>query len=129
MQKRFRISVDGRPFDVVVEEVPLDGAAVAAVPAAPAPLAPLTPLAPLAPLPPLAAHEAAAGEQVAPLAGVVDSIPVAVGQTVAVGDVVAVIEAMKMKTDVVCRTAGTVRAIPVAVGQPVEAGSVLVVVG
>jgi biotin carboxyl carrier protein len=48
---------------------------------------------------------------------------------VAVGDVVAVIEAMKMKTEVVSDAAGQIRSIAATVGQPAEAGAVLVVVG
>jgi biotin carboxyl carrier protein len=125
MQKRFRVNVDGRDFDVVVEEIAGEGVAPLPSPAAPI-AAPV-----VAPPPRTAAPvvQAGAGEQTAPLGGVVESLPVAVGSVVAVGDVVAVIEAMKMKTEVVSRAAGTVRAIPVAVGQPVEAGTILVVIG
>jgi len=126
MQKRFRVNVDGRDFDVVVEEIAAEGASP--LPTAAAPLAapvvapqPRTAPAPVVP--------AGAGEQITPLGGVVESLPVVIGQAVAVGDVVAVIEAMKMKTEIVSHVAGTVRAIPVAVGQPVETGTVLVVVG
>lgn len=129
MQKRFRVNVDGRDFDVVVEEIAGEGVSPLPSPAAPlaAPLA-----APVIAPPPRTAQPvvaAGAGDQVAPLGGVVESLPVAVGAAVGVGDVVAVIEAMKMKTEVVARAAGTVRAIPVAVGQPVEAGTILVVLG
>ena len=123
MQKRFRVNVDGRDFDVVVEEIAGEGSSP--LPTAAAPLAAPV-VAPVA-APPRTG--AGAGEQTAPLGGVVESVPVAVGQAVAVGDVVAVIEAMKMKTEVVSRVAGTVRAIPVTVGQTVEADTVLVVIG
>lgn len=128
MQKRFRVNVDGRDFDVVVEEIAGEG--VSSLPTAPAPLA--APVAPVvAPAAPRTAVPVAAGagDQTAPLAGVVESLPVAVGAAVAVGDVVAVIEAMKMKTEVISRVAGTVRAVPVTVGQAVDAGAVLVVIG
>lgn len=126
MQKRFRVNVDGRDFDVVVEEIAGEGAS-------PPPAWSPSSATPVAPPPPRPASAAPVpegpGEQTAPLGGVVESLPVAIGQAVAVGDVVAVIEAMKMKTEVVSRAAGTVRAIPVTVGQPVESGTVLVVVG
>lgn len=126
MQKRFRVNVDGRDFDVVVEEISTDGGVVAAPVFASAPVA----AAPIAPPPPPVntGASAVAGAQTAPLSGVVESLPVAVGAAVAVGDVVAVIEAMKMKTEVISRVAGSVRSIAVAVGQPVEAGEVLLVV-
>ena len=127
MQKRFRVNVDGRDFDVVVEEIAGEGASPLPTPATPL-VAPVTaPIAAPVVAPPRVG--AGAGEQTAPLGGVVESVPVAVGQAVAVGDVVAVIEAMKMKTEVVSRVAGTVRAIPVTVGQTVEADTVLVVIG
>jgi biotin carboxyl carrier protein len=126
MQKRFRVNVDGRDFDVVVEEIAGEHVAPLPMPAT-APAAPV--VAPPAPRAAAMAVQAGAGEQTAPLGGVVESLPVTVGQTVAAGDVVAVIEAMKMKTEVVSHVAGTVRSIPVAVGQPVEAGTILVVIG
>ena len=125
MQKRFRVNVDGRDFDVVVEEIAGEGPSV--LPPTTASIA-----APVVAPPPRAATPtvpAGAGEQTAPLGGVVESLPLAVGQAVAAGDVVAVIEAMKMKTEIVSNVAGTVRAVPVAVGQAVEAGTVLVVIG
>lgn len=128
MQKRFKISVDGRGYDVIVEEVPMDGAV-----AAPPPMATASAVAHAeavaAPVAPRAPVAAGSGAQTAPLSGVVESILVSVGQQVAVGDVVAVIEAMKMKTEIVCRAAGAVVAIPVTVGEAVDAGTVLVEIG
>ncbi len=128
MQKRFRISVDGRSYDVMVEEVPLDGA-VAAAPMASA-VAQAAVQAVAAPPPP-AQSSAPAGDGAitAPLSGVIDSIAVQVGQRVAVGDVIVVVEAMKMKTEILARHEGVVTALPVAAGQPVEAGAVLAVIG
>ena len=127
MQKRFRVNVDGRDFDVVVEEIAGEGVSPLPPTQSTVPVA-----APVVAPPPRAAApvaQAGAGDQTAPLGGVVESLPLAIGQAVAVGDVVAVIEAMKMKTEVISNVAGSVRALPVAVGQAVEAGTVLVVVG
>ena len=56
---------------------------------------------------------AVAGAEVAPLAGVVVSIDVALGQTIEAGDKIATIEAMKMKTDVYAKGAGRVASIAV----------------
>ncbi len=124
MHKHFKISVDGRAYDVIVEEIASDG--TAPMPAAPVAAASAVAraeafAAPSAPPPPVSA-----GAQVAPLGGVIDSIAVTVGTVVAVGDLLAVIEAMKMKTEILARVSGTVAAIPVQVGQAVDAGAVLV---
>jgi biotin carboxyl carrier protein len=130
MKKNFRITVDGRSYNVVVEDLDagadpthaLAGASAPAVaPAAPATLAPPAPSAPLAP--------AGAGSIVAPLGGVVVSIDVALGRDVAVGDKVATIEAMKMKTDVLSRVAGKVFNIAAKANENVETGQVLMTVG
>jgi glutaconyl-CoA/methylmalonyl-CoA decarboxylase subunit gamma len=130
MRKNFRITVDGRSYDVVVEDVDqasepaqLPGAAVAPAPVA---LAPAHASAP-APAPaPLAAPAAGgAGTIAAPIGGVVRSIDVAIGRVIAVGDKVATIEAMKMKTEVVSKIAGKVTNIDAQVNEPVETGQVL----
>jgi biotin carboxyl carrier protein len=129
MFKKFRINVEGRIYDVVVEELPADGIeafpAVPAFPAAPAASAgvPPSPLAAAVQSPP------GAGDEVAPLAGVVDSIDVAMGTTVTIGDKIAVIEAMKMKTDVFAKHGGTVTKIFVGVHDGVETGQVLLTIG
>lgn len=65
---------------------------------------------------------------VAPLPGGVISIDVKVGDTVAEGDVVAVIEAMKMSVEVNAPSAGTVREIHATVGKAVDTGEVMMVI-
>ena len=72
-----------------------------------------------------AAAVAGAGDEVAPLAGTVQSVDVTVGQTVAVGDKIAIIEAMKMKTEVHARGAGKVVSIAVKPGDGIDTGGVL----
>jgi biotin carboxyl carrier protein len=62
----------------------------------------------------------------APMPGLVVRINVAVGDTVAAGQGVIVIEAMKMENELRCTAAGRVKAIHVTVGQPVEKGALLV---
>ncbi len=59
----------------------------------------------------------------------VESIAVAVGQTVAQGDKVLVLEAMKMNSPMVAPCAGKVLSIAVKVGDAVEPGQILVSIG
>jgi biotin carboxyl carrier protein len=132
MQKNFRITVDGRSYHVVVEDLDTS-AAPAFVRAAPAPVAVVAPPAPApvaaAAAPPPGPVAAGAGAIVAPLGGVVFSIDVPLGHNVAVGDRVATIEAMKMKTEVMTKIAGTVAHIAAKVNESVETGQVLMTIG
>jgi biotin carboxyl carrier protein len=129
MHKSFRISVDGRAYHVVVDELQDDGTHVN--PAVAAPLAPvdLIPSPPPPPAPVAASQPAAAGDEAAPLAGVVMSIDVKVGQVVAVGERIAIIEAMKMKTEIFAKRAGTVTAIAVKAHDTVDTGQALLTIG
>jgi pyruvate carboxylase len=65
---------------------------------------------------------ARAGDIRAPFAGNVSAINVEVGQEIAEGDQVVVLEAMKMQTPVACEVAGTVSAIATKVGQSLQPG-------
>lgn len=114
--KNYRITVNGTAYDVAVEELGA-GAAPAAV-AAPAPVAAAAP-APAAP--------AAAGsiEVAAPMPGKILNVKAGVGTAVKKGDVILILEAMKMENDVVAPEDGTVESINVSAGDAVEAGDVL----
>jgi glutaconyl-CoA/methylmalonyl-CoA decarboxylase subunit gamma len=128
MKKNFRITVDGRSYNVVVED--LDAAADPSYSTANA-VAPAVPTTVAAPAPPAAPAPAPAGSGaiMAPLGGVVVSIDVALGRDVAVGDKVATIEAMKMKTDVLSKVAGKISNIAAKTNESVETGQVLMTVG
>ena len=123
MQRKFRITVDGRAYAVVVEELTHDASTLSSSAVQPAASAVAAPAA--APAPAHAKPEAGAGDEVAPLAGTVESINVTVGQSVAVGDKIATIEAMKMKTEVFAKGAGKVVAIAVKPGDSVDTSGVL----
>jgi biotin carboxyl carrier protein len=125
MQRKFRISVEGRAYEVVVEEIGNDGSIVA--PAGLHPAGPVIASAAVAAAPAASYLKpvAGAGDEVAPLAGTVQSVDVTVGQTVGVGDKIATIEAMKMKTEVFAKGAGKVVAIAVKTGDSVDTGGVL----
>ncbi len=68
------------------------------------------------------------GTVVAPMQGLILRIPVAVGDQVALGDVVAVLEAMKMQNDVTACRAGTVREMYVAEGTVVSPQDALLLI-
>ncbi len=61
-----------------------------------------------------------------PVSGIVVRVAAQVGQTLQVGDVLLVLEAMKMETSVTAPVAGTVAAIKVNAGESVQAGQILV---
>lgn len=130
MEKKFRITVDGKQYDVTVEDLsegtnliyPSPGSMSIPSPAAAAPAA-------AAAAPAAAKPAAGSGDVVSTLGGVVESVPVSVGQTVAQGDKVVIIEAMKMKTPMVAHKGGKITAIHVKPGEAVEAGQALVSIG
>ena len=99
--KNYRITVNGTAYDVAVEEL-----GAGAAPAAPA---------------------AAAGsiEVAAPMPGKILNVKASVGTAVKKGDVILILEAMKMENDVVAPEDGTVASINVSAGDAVEAGDVL----
>ncbi len=131
---KYKVTLNNQVYEVEVEQgeaMLLDEYELAA-PAAPAPAAPVA--APVAAAPAAAAPAApaaglAAGEVVkSPMPGNVLKINVAPGQKVGEGDVLIILEAMKMENEVVSTKAGTVAQIVVAQGAVVETGSPLVVI-
>lgn len=130
MIKAYRVNVNGKVYEVEVEEITAGGQTVAAAPVAPAP-APAAPKpAPVAPAPaptPAPAPKAATGEIVeAPMPGTIVDIKVKVGDTVKEGDLVAVIEAMKMETDLYSTKTGVVTAVNAGKGASVNTGDAII---
>lgn len=136
---KYQVKVDGKVFEVEVEKVgggyasltPASLTAAPAAPAAPAPQAAApapAPAAPAAPAPapaaPAAAPAGGAGDVVAPMPGTVLKVNVNNGDTVASGDVILILEAMKMENEIVAPCAGTVT-LNVKAGETVDTDAVL----
>ncbi|WP_455714285.1 biotin/lipoyl-containing protein [Anaerosporobacter sp.] len=126
--KNYTITVNGNVYEVSVEEG-ISGAAKA--PTAPVAKAPVqketqTPVAP-SPAPKAAPVSAQGSVKVnAPMPGKILEIKANVGQAVKRGEVLVILEAMKMENEIVAPSGGTVASINVAVGNSVESGDVLV---
>lgn len=128
------VTVNGKAYDVeIVGKAPKKITPVQkpAAPAAPkaAPKA-AAPAADAAPAP--KAAPAAAGEGTpfkAPLPGTINDIKVAVGQQVNEGDVVLILEAMKMENEITAEKAGTITSITVNKGDSVMEGTVMFTIG
>ncbi|MDR2981759.1 MAG: acetyl-CoA carboxylase biotin carboxyl carrier protein subunit [Puniceicoccales bacterium] len=127
--KRIRITVEGKTYEVDVEVVG-EQATVTNIAAAPVRASAAVAAPAAAPAPkPAAAPAAGAGDIVSPLAAVVVSVDVQVGQAIKEGDKVLVIEAMKMNTVVNSTATGTVKAILVKPGESIQEGQPLISVG
>ncbi len=127
--KSYKITVNGMSYDVTVEEQGGANAPVASSPA-PARSAPQPAPASAAPLvsPAAATRSGAAGSvQVkSPMPGTLLSFKVAAGQAVRQGEVLLILEAMKMENEIVAPSAGTVLALCVSEGASVNTGDLLV---
>jgi acetyl-CoA carboxylase biotin carboxyl carrier protein len=130
----FRLVVRAQPVVPAVPPPPV-AAVVAAAPAAPAPTAAPTPATPAEAAPPAAAPAANEHVVLAPIVGTFYRAPgpdagpfVAEGQTVRPGDVLCIIEAMKLMNEIPSEVSGTITRILVENGQPVEYDQPLFVV-
>jgi biotin carboxyl carrier protein len=123
VQRKFKITVDGRPYTVTVEEISEGASLILPEPGSmsvPELVAP----------PASAALQAAGpGDEVSPLAGVVQAVLVQVGQEVKEGDKLIALEAMKMVTHVFAHRTGKVTQITVKPGDAVDAGQALLTIG
>ena len=122
--KTYNITVNGVTYTVEVEEVAATAAPVAAAPVA-APVAPkAAPAAPKAA--PKASGAAGAVAVKAPMPGNIMKVNVKAGAAVKKGDVLIVLEAVKMENDICAPADGVVASVEVAQGATVETDAVLV---
>ena len=113
--KKYRVNVNGTVYEVELEEI--TGAAPAAAPVA----------APAAPAP---AAAPAGGEKIAaPMPGTILSVNVAAGDAVKKGQVLMILEAMKMENEIMAPCDGTVTSVAAAKGAAVESGALLCTIG
>ena len=111
--KAYRVTVNGNVYEITLEVIDK-----ADIKAAPAPAA--------APAAPVAAPAAAGATSItAPMPGTILKVNVQNGSAVKKGDVLMVLEAMKMENEIMAPTDGTVASVNVAQGASVEAGAVL----
>lgn len=110
--KNYRVNVNGTEYEVAIEEIAaseVKKTAPAAAPAAPA-----------------APAQAGAGEKItAPMPGNILAVNVAAGQTVKSGDVLMILEAMKMENEIMAPKAGKVTGVNVQKGSTVATGDLL----
>lgn len=112
--KQYKVNVNGTVYEVAIE--PMDAAA------APAAAAPAAPAAPVAAAP-------AGGEKVvSPMPGNILAVNVKDGQAVKKGEVLMILEAMKMENEIMAPCDGTVASVSVQKGNAVDTGALLCVI-
>ena len=119
--KKYNITVNGNTYEVLVEEVGGAASAPVAAPVFSAPVAAAAPAAPKA----APAGPAGANKVTAPMPGTILDIKVSAGQAVKKGDVICVLEAMKMENDIPAPCDGVVASVNVQKGASVAANDVL----
>ena len=129
MMKKFNVTVNGSTYSVEVEEVGGAVSVAPAVAAAPVVAAPVAAAPVAAPVAAPAAAPVAAGTTTvdAPMPGKVLSVNVKKGDKVASGDVLLILEAMKMQNEIMAPSDGVVSDIRVNAGDTVATGDVMIV--
>ena len=111
--KKYKVTVNGTVYEITLEKI--DAKSVNTAPAAAAPSAPAT---------------SAGGEVVtAPMPGNILDVKVTNGASVKKGDVLMILEAMKMENEIIAPCDGTVKSVNVTKGGSVETGAELCVIG
>ena len=123
---KYGVSLNGKNYEVEVTE---SEAVLTKVTDTPVQAPAAAPVQPAAPVPAAAAAPVSGGTNViSPMPGTILSVNVTVGQAVKAGDVLMVLEAMKMENDIVASADGTVRQLLVSKGSTVNTDDVLAVI-
>ena len=118
--KKYRVVVNGVSYEVELEA--MDSASAASAPAAKPAAAPAPAAAPVS--------APAGGQNVtAPMPGNILDVKVAAGQAVKAGQILFILEAMKMENEILAPADGTVGTVAVTKGQAVETGALLCNIG
>ena len=130
---KYVVTLNGKKYDVEVNEseaviTSVSNAAPAAAPVAPVAAAP-APAASTAPSAPAAVvGTAVSGTQItSPMPGTILKLNVAEGQAVKAGDVVLILEAMKLENEIVAPCDGTITQLRVSKGSTVDTDQILAV--
>ena len=116
---KYKVTVNGKEYEVEVEQVGGEPVVTASAPKAAAPAAPVKKSAP-------AAQGTVGGMKInAPMPGTILGVKVSVGDKVEKGDTLLILEAMKMENEIAAPEAGTVSSINVEVGASVDSGQLL----
>ena len=115
--KKYNVTVNGTAYEITLEVVDAADVKVAPAPAA-------------APAPTAAPTAAPAGGETvtSPMPGTILAVNVQNGATVKKGDVLMILEAMKMENEITCPVDGTIASVNVQKGASVETGAVLCVI-
>lgn len=123
---KYIVTLNQKNYEVELNETEAVIEAVTAAAPVVAPVAPAAPVA-AAPAAPVAPASANGTPVPSPMPGTILAVNVTVGQAVKAGDVLLVLEAMKMENDIVAPADGTVKQVLVSKGATVDTDQVLVV--
>ena len=113
--KKYRVTVNGVAYEIELEEM-TDSAPAAVAPAAAAPV-------------PTPSAAPAGGEQIsAPMPGTILSVNVTEGSAVRKGDILMILEAMKMENEIMAPCDGRIASVNISKGASVETGTLLCVI-